>query len=620
MRRLAAAPLGVALFFASLAAGVAAGDEGAFALWDEVREAYAGLPAYRDAGALEVGAPDGGERRFRFATTLADGGRFRLEMTEIGVEPPSRRVLWRDADGAWFLLAAAGDEPGRYHPVGSAAGGLAGLLRLEGGLGLDALLVPALLLDGEGARGRPGAAATDPPEPCAGGAATCRRLTLSWPVDGLQAELWIDAESGLVRRLEVTAAAAAELLGLGGGAEPGSAGRSGRWRLRAHFDEATAEDDGAASLAASAGFAPPPGAERVAAEGAGEEPQSPEAVFGETLDVSLVAATVRALGPDGHPLHGLGAEDFRVRVEGRPVAVRSADEWLPAEPPAGTGPSGATRPEALPTPRADAPSPPTPPLVVVFVQADFHAVRIWGQLVALNLIESFLAGLPPEVPVAVASMDSHAKLWLDFTHDRDAAREAIWRAVRFGGEPPPFRSRDRRGPLSLAAGFDFDEALRATGPDRALELVARALAPLPGEKSVVFLGWGVGRQAASAPRHGGSYATALAWLRHASASVFVLDVTQADWHSLEAGLRKIADDSGGTFAYVRDVAHQDLARLAAVAASYYTLYLDPADLPPAGGRLEVELAGRRGRVLAQRSTLGVRRPSPRRRSRASLMR
>lgn len=597
MRRLVVvACLGAAAFAGSVAAPEAAGDEGAYALWDEVREVYAGLAAYRDAGTLEVVAPDGRGRRFRFATTLEAGGPFRLEVTEVGVETFSRRVLWRDAEGGWFLLAAAGDDPGRYHPVGSPAAGLAGVLRLEGGLGLDALMIPALLLDGETPRGRPGAAAADPPEPCAGGTATCRRLTLSWPDDGLQAELGVDAQTGLVRHLEVTAAAAEALLGLGTGTEPG------RWRLRADFDETMAGDEGA-SLAATAGFAPPPGAELAAAQGTGQEPPSPEAAFGETLEVSLVSATVRALGPDGHPLHGLRAEDFRVRVAGRAVSVRSADEWLPDEPSAGDGPPAVTGPEGPRAPPTDAPSPPTPPLVVVFVQADFHAVRTWGHLVALNLIETFLAGLPREVPVAVVSMDSHAKLWLDFTHDRDAAREAIWRAVRFGGEPPPFRRRDRRGPLSLAAGFDFDAARRATGPDRALELLARALAPLPGEKSVVFLGWGVGRQAASARRHGGSYATALAWLRHASASVFVLDVTQADWHSLEAGLRRIADDSGGTFAYVRDVAHQDLARLAAVASSYYVLHFDAADLPAAGGRVEVELVGRRGRVLVQQRTL-----------------
>jgi hypothetical protein len=604
MRRLVVACLGVAVLAGSVAEAVPAPHDGPYALWAEVREVYAGLAAYRDAGTLEVVAPDGGGRRYRFATTVAEGGRFRLEVREVGVETPWRRVLWRDAEGGWFLLAAAGDDPGRYHPVGSPAAGLAGLLRLEGGLGLDALMIPALILDGDGARGRPGAAAADPPEPCACGAATCRRLTLSWPADGLQAELLVDAESGLVRHLDVAAAAAAALLGLGTGTDPEPAlGGAGSWRLRADFVESTAGDEGATSLAATARFAPPPGAELVAAEEAGQAPVSPEAAFGETVDVRLVSTTVRVLRPDGHPLHGLGAEDFRVRVAGRPVSVRSADEWLPDAPPPPDGPSAATGVEGPGANRAGAPSPPTPPLVVVFVQADFHAVRIRGHLAALNMIESFLAGLPREVPVAVVSMDSHAKLWLDFSHDRDAAWEAVWRAVRFGGEPPAFRERDRRGPLSLAAGFDFHEARRTTGPDRALELVARALAPLPGEKSVVFLGWGVGRRAASAPRHGGSYATALAWLRHASASVFVLDVTQADWHSLEAGLRRIADDSGGTFDYVRDVAREDLARLAAVAASYYVLYLDAADLPPAGGRVEVELAGRRGRVLVQRGTL-----------------
>jgi hypothetical protein len=236
------------------------------------------------------------------------------------------------------------------------------------------------------------------------------------------------------------------------------------------------------------------------------------------------------------------------------------------------------------------------------VQADFNASRVRGPLQALGMLDAFLRELPPEVPVAVASMDSHLKLWLDASRDRDAVRGAVRGAVGFGGEPPAFLHRDRRDPGSLAAHFDFHAALLATGPDRALELVARALAPLPGEKSVVLLGWGVGDQAASARRHGGDYGTALGWLEAASASVFVLDVTQADWHSLEGGLRQIADDTGGTFAYVRDTSPQGLARLAAVAASYYVLHVDAGDLPPGGGRLEVELAGRRGRVLVHRGT------------------
>jgi hypothetical protein len=75
MRRLVVvACLGAAAFAGSVAAPEAAGDEGAYALWAEVREAYAGLAAYRDAGTLEVVAPDGRGRRFRFATTLGAGG------------------------------------------------------------------------------------------------------------------------------------------------------------------------------------------------------------------------------------------------------------------------------------------------------------------------------------------------------------------------------------------------------------------------------------------------------------------------------------------------------------------------------------------------------------------
>ena len=118
-------------------------------------------------------------------------------------------------------------------------------------------------------------------------------------------------------------------------------------------------------------------------------------------------------------------------------------------------------------------------------------------------------------------------------------------------------------------------------PERALQVTGDALADLPGEKVVVFLGWGLGRYVGGfGTRMTPEYGPAVDALLRARASVFAIDVNDAISHDLELGLRRVAEDTGGTYEKTTYFPSQAASRLARVITGYYLL-----DRPrPAAGR------------------------------------
>jgi len=352
--------------------------------------------------------------------------------------------------------------------------------------------------------------------------------------------------------------------------------------------------------------------------------------FGDEIAVRLVTVVLRVVDGAGNPLQGLTPKDFRVRVGRREVPVAAVD-WvasgeerqsvasreqgaaaggeaaaLPAtavNPPAAAGTLAAASPGSPPA-AASAPGAPGK-LVVIFVQADNNAPsRVRGHLRTLPFTRELLAALQPDDRVAVVSFDSHLKLWQDFTRDRATVPDVIYQAIHFGGQPPmPPIPPVPAGPgsPSLARSFDAREALRAASPERALAVTAEALAALPGEKVMVFLAWGLGSFSSMGTHMTPAFAPAVRALTAARATVFVLDVTEADSHDLEVGLRGIADATGGTYDKTYLFPALAVRQLARTISGHYVLTLDAALLPKAGGEIDVELRGRRGTVL-QRPT------------------
>lgn len=319
--------------------------------------------------------------------------------------------------------------------------------------------------------------------------------------------------------------------------------------------------------------------------------------FGEEITVSLLSMTVRVVNGRGEPILDLAPEDFRVRVGGKEVPVVAVD-WVgsgdaePALPPANLGEEGTAAEAAAPREAGK--------LVVFFVQTDFEPSRISGQLRLRLYTEEFLATLHPADRMAVVSFDSHLHLRQDFTGDRAAVFAAIDRGMLWGVSEMGAGS----GEVALAPSFDLRKAKDAASTERGLEVTAEALQALPGEKVVVFLGWGMGTFSSMGVHMKPAFAPAVRALRRARASVFVLDVTSADHHSLAVGLEAIASATGGTYSKTNLLPGLAIDFLAKAISGHYIVTIDPATVPEKGGKVEVDLRrGLKGTVLARPVTL-----------------
>lgn len=328
----------------------------------------------------------------------------------------------------------------------------------------------------------------------------------------------------------------------------------------------------------------------LAVAGAAQEPQES---FEDEISVSLVEMVVRVVDTWGRPILHLKPEDFRVRVGKTEVPVAGLD-WISAfdgespaaaatEKPAGEGDEVTV---ALPAPGR---------LVVFFVQADLNPTRISGQLRMRSRTRELLDTFHPEDRMAVVSYDSHLKMWQDFTRDREAVHAILDEAILYSPAPEIASTQE----VSLARGFDFAAAKKAASAEKALELTARALESLPGEKIMIYLGWGLGRFGHAGVDMTPSYAPAVKALRKARASVFVLDITSADYHSLEAGLEQVAADTGGMYLKTFRLPNLATEVLSKAISGYYLLTLDRGQMPAEEGRIQVELRQKRGSVLAR---------------------
>lgn len=306
--------------------------------------------------------------------------------------------------------------------------------------------------------------------------------------------------------------------------------------------------------------------------------------YQEQISVELTTLVVRVIDDAGRPIEELRPTDFVVHQKQRQIPVLAV-EWIERS-------SGALQQGVI---DGDAKPRLAPRLILLWVQTDLHAIRISGLLHIQPFVRHFLDSLEDEDLVAVASFDSRLKLWRDFGRDRAAQAEAVEEAVRFGKEP----LLRRGGEPSLAAHMDFRAARSAATAEAALAVTAAALRALPGEKILVYLGWGLGRRGSHGFSMKGDYRTAQRALNEARTSVFVLDITNADYHTLEIGLRTVAADTGGTYEKTNRYSQQAVDKLIRAISGYYLLTLDRAGLSVSASDLEIRISGRNARVLAR---------------------
>ena len=326
--------------------------------------------------------------------------------------------------------------------------------------------------------------------------------------------------------------------------------------------------------------------------GAGIWAQEPPR-FGERVDVARIIIDARVLDDRGNPVPGLTADDFKVKIDGKAVRVETAT-WV------GGHDTDLDAAASVWTPDRGTAAPISPGRLIVFLfQKDLEPSRIVGLMRMLVKSRNLLETLTPNDRVAILSFDSHLKIWTDFTNDRERLDRVLAHGLLFERPPgvPPASTP------SLLERLDPNRARHAYGIERALELIGEALDPLPGSKSLVLVGHGFGRFSRSGVAMEYDYGPARRALVASRTTVFSLDVTDADYHSLEAGLQIVSEQTGGFYARTHIFPDLAMRRLSGALAGYYVLFVEKPESQRAMHDIGTELTRRKGRVLATSSYL-----------------
>jgi VWFA-related protein len=317
--------------------------------------------------------------------------------------------------------------------------------------------------------------------------------------------------------------------------------------------------------------------------------------YQEKITVERILVDARITDSRGNPILGLTPADFHVRIDGKPARVESVD-WIP-DTAIARDLADVDRPQAEVNTTLDVP-PPRGRLLVFFFQTDFarNASRVAGQMQILQKIDSFLDFLEPEDRVAVLSFDSHLKFRLDFSDDKHRIAAAMHDALLIN-EPntPPIVPMP-----SLRSHLDPDVLKSAKSSEEALLILGNAMRPIPGPKSLVLFGWGLGRFGGGRVWMLPVYAAARQALESARVSVFSLDFTQADYHSLEVGLGKVSGDTGGFYAKTWHFPDIAIDRLQKTLTGHYELEVRKPETGVRGVHaIEVDVDRRGAEVMAR---------------------
>jgi VWFA-related protein len=318
----------------------------------------------------------------------------------------------------------------------------------------------------------------------------------------------------------------------------------------------------------------------------------------EQITVERILVDTRVTDDRGNPITGLTKADFRVRIDGKTAGVASA-EWI-AETAAARELANIDAAIAEVNTTLDQPAP-HGRLLIFFYQTDFarNSSRVGGQMQTVVNADDWLDWLDSEDRVAVFSFDSHLKFGLDFTNNKNHIKDAMKQALLTDEPPPP-----RTVPMpALAKRLDANEMRKAASPEAALIIIANALRPIPGPKSIILFGWGLGRLTPTGVMMEQKYFPARQALESVRASVFSIDFTQADFHSLEVGLGKVAGDTGGFYAKTFHFPKIAVERLQKTLAGHYELEVRKPDTKIRGAHtIEVDVPSQRRASVLARST------------------
>jgi VWFA-related protein len=318
----------------------------------------------------------------------------------------------------------------------------------------------------------------------------------------------------------------------------------------------------------------------------------------DVITVERIIIDARVTDAAGDPILGLDKSDFVVKVDGKVAPIESIG-WVP-ETAAARALAGIDEEQLAMVPEDGEEVIPEGRLLIIFVQTDFsrEAVRVGGQMKVLPYAKQILEALEPEDRVAVFSFDSHLKFRLDFSSDRNRIQDAIESALAIDDPaPPPIVPNP-----SLARRLDREAMRKATTSEEGLVLLGNALRNIPGPKSLLLLGWGLGKRTGRSVSMSGTYVVARNVLESARTSIFAIDTTLADYHDLELGLGKAASDTGGFYAKINTFPQIAVDRLQRTLMGHYELEVrKPEGLKPGTHTIEVQVKKRGAVVLARKS-------------------
>ena len=265
-------------------------------------------------------------------------------------------------------------------------------------------------------------------------------------------------------------------------------------------------------------------------------PASAQERSSEQITVERIILDAHVTDSHGAVIPALTTADFEVRIGGR-VAEIDAVDFVAFDRSSETVPPRKVRPDEPARTVAGG------RMIILFFQTDFARQRAQGQMKILPHLDELIDTIEPYDRVAVVQHDSHLRVRQDFTSDHARLKKAIRATLSIGGGDPPDPVPDP----SILEELDGESMRNAASPEEALLLLGETLQRFEGPKTMLMLGWGLGRYTSSGVVNHQLYAPARAALERSRTSVFVLDISHADYHSLEVALVRVAEDTGGFY-------------------------------------------------------------------------
>ncbi len=230
-----------------------------------------------------------------------------------------------------------------------------------------------------------------------------------------------------------------------------------------------------------------------------QQPSQAPVTLRATTEIVLVDVVVR--DKKGAPITGLQAGDFQVLEDNKPQQLLSCDFQNPDQ----AAEAAAVQPAPAPVLSSRGPQPPPPPpaafndrrLLILFF--DFSGMEPDEIERSVASAEKFAEKqIAPADLVAIATFSSSLQIAQDFTGDRELLKRKLAQLRRASGEGYDAGSTgDTEGTADTGNSFTADDSdfntFNADRKLRALESLAKVLAPISQKKSIIYFSSGLTR-------------------------------------------------------------------------------------------------------------------------------